>query len=57
MMNTTLHTTKVDELARVERLEYFRQWRAANPEKVKQHNKNYWKNRAIKKQQSPKEAN
>ena len=39
---------KIDKAARAERLEYFRQWRAANKDKVKQHNENYWKKRAEK---------
>ncbi len=37
----------VDEAAIVEaRREYFRQWRAANRDKVKQHNHNYWAKKA-----------
>lgn len=38
----------IDELARQERLEYFRKWRENNKDKVKMHNANYWKNRAKK---------
>lgn len=38
----------IDELARKERLEYFRKWRENNKDKVKMHNTNYWKNRAKK---------
>ena len=38
----------MDELARQERLEYYRKWRAANKEKVKQHNQNYWRHKAKK---------
>jgi len=40
--------TQIDELAKAERREYFRKWRADNPDKVKQHNSNYWRKRAEK---------
>lgn len=37
----------VDEAAIVEaRREYYRKWRAANRDKVKQHNRNYWVKKA-----------
>jgi len=39
----------LEELAREERNAYFKEWRAKNKNKVKQHNANYWKNRAAKK--------
>lgn len=39
----------IEELVRQERLEYFRNWRARNKDKVKQHNKNYWEKRVKKK--------
>ena len=39
----------IEELARQERLEYFRQWRANNKDKVKQHNQNYWIKKAQQK--------
>ncbi|MCU7699959.1 hypothetical protein OM428_06330 [Enterococcus gallinarum] len=32
----------LEALAKEERLRYFREWRKKNPDKVKQHNKNYW---------------
>lgn len=38
----------IEELAREERLAYFRAWRAANKDKVKQHNQNYWLRKAEK---------
>jgi len=41
MDKKTLETT-----AKEERLKYFREWRRKNPEKVKQHNKNYWEKKA-----------
>ena len=37
----------IEELARQKRLEYFRNWRANNKEKVRQHNKNYWLRKAV----------
>jgi hypothetical protein len=37
---------QLDNLAREERRKYFRAWRAANPEKTRQHRENYWLNRA-----------
>ncbi len=36
----------LEEIARQERLAYFREWRAKNKDKVKQHNKNYWLRKA-----------
>jgi hypothetical protein len=39
----------LSEVARAERLEYFKQWRAANKDKVKKHNQDYWRKRAEKK--------
>jgi hypothetical protein len=37
-----------EKLIKKERQAYFRAWRAANPEKVKRHNQNYWAKRAQK---------
>jgi len=39
----------MDALAKEERREYFRNWRKANKERVKQYNVEYWKKRAEKK--------
>ena len=36
----------VEEIAREERLAYFREWRAKNKDKVKKHNATYWLKRA-----------
>ena len=36
----------IEELAREERLAYFREWRANNKDKVKQHQATYWQRRA-----------
>ena len=39
----------LEERAREERREYFRQWRAKNKDKVKENNRRYWEKRAAKK--------
>ncbi len=39
----------LEERAREERREYFRQWRAKNPDKVRENNRRYWEKRAAKK--------
>lgn len=36
----------LDSAAAEARREYFRQWRRNNPEKIKQHQANYWKKKA-----------
>jgi len=40
----------MNELARKEAREYKRQWRAANKDRVRQYNANYWRKRAEKRQ-------
>lgn len=42
----------LEERAREERREYFRQWRAKNPDKVRENNRRYWEKRAAKKAQT-----
>lgn len=46
----------LEERAREERREYFRQWRAKNPDKVRENNRRYWEKRAAKKAQAEQEA-
>lgn len=46
----------LEERAREERREYYRQWRAKNPDKVKENNRRYWEKRAAKKDQAEQEA-
>lgn len=46
----------IEEIAREERLAYFREWRANNKDKVKKHNTTYWQNRA-KRRLAEREAN
>lgn len=43
------------ELAAKERREYFRQWRAKNPDRVRENNRRYWEKRAAKKAELGKE--
>lgn len=38
----------LEELARKERTEYYRQWRAKNKDKVRENNRRYWERRAAK---------
>lgn len=38
--------TKIEELVRMERLEYFRKWRAANKDKIRESNRRYWQKKA-----------
>ncbi len=42
------NTRQIEKTALEMRNEYYRQWRAANPEKVKQANQNYWRRKAEK---------
>lgn len=39
----------IEELARNERLAYFKEWRANNKDKVKKYNTAYWEKRAARK--------
>ena len=48
-------TTPLDEQAAEERREYFRQWRAKNPDKVRENNRRYWERRASKRAEAEKE--
>lgn len=45
-MRNTSNTT--EEVAATIRREYYRKWRAANKDKVRQHNENYWRRKAEK---------
>lgn len=46
---SVVNEKEIEEMARSERREYFRKWRAANPDKVKKHNEDYWKKKAEQK--------
>ena len=39
-------TKNIDDVIQSERRAYFKAWRAANKDKVKAHNVNYWRRRA-----------
>jgi hypothetical protein len=39
----------LEQLVIEERKAYYREWRAANKDKVKKHNATYWEKRALKK--------
>ncbi len=41
----------LEERAREERREYFRQWRSKNKDKVRENNRRYWEKRAAMKAQ------
>lgn len=40
-----------DEEVKAAQREYFKAWRAANKEKVREHNRRYWEKRALKRLQ------
>lgn len=46
----------IEEQAREERREYYRQWRARNPEKIRENNRRYWERKAAKKAADKKET-
>ena len=39
----------IDELIKEEKRKYYKNWRKNNKDKIKKHNKDYWKKRAMKK--------
>ena len=41
----------IEEMAKQERREYYRQWRAKNKDKVREINRRYWEKRAAKRQE------
>lgn len=43
-------TSSLDDMARQERLAYYKNWRAQNKDRVKKHNHAYWEKRALKRQ-------
>ena len=47
--------SKLEELVRQEQREYYRKWRAANPDKVRKANQKYWQRRALRKMEEVKE--
>lgn len=47
-MNENLDEKAIEELARNERLAYFKKWRAEHKNIIKEYNKRYWSKRAEK---------
>ena len=47
--------SNIDEQVKAERREYQRKWRAANPDKTKKHQEDYWRRRAERKLAEQKE--
>lgn len=47
--------TTLQDRAAEERREYYRQWRAKNPDKVRENNRRYWERRAAKRAEAEKE--
>ena len=45
-MNIMPKDDNLEEMMKEKRREYFRQWRAKNKDKVRQHNLNYWMKKA-----------
>lgn len=41
----------IEELAKKERREYYRQWREKNRERIRETNRRYWEKRAAKRQE------
>ena len=39
----------IDEIIKEERKQYYKKWRANNPDKVKKHNSDYWRRRVERK--------
>ena len=48
---------ELENAARIERNEYYRKYRAANKDKIKRINENYWKRKAEKKLNEQEEVN
>ena len=49
--------SELDDLAREERREYYRKWRAEHKDNVKKHNQNYWRKKAAQKLKKEEEKN
>lgn len=46
----------LEEMAREERLAYYRAWRAKNKDRVKENNKRYWERRVLARQRQQHES-
>ena len=47
----------LQEIAARERREYLKKWRAAHADRVKEHNRQYWRKKAMKKLKEQEENN
>ena len=47
-------TQEMSTKAKGSRAEYYRRWRAANPDKVREKNRRYWERRALREEQEAK---
>lgn len=47
-----LNSAELEKIAKEKRNEYYRKWRAANKDKVKEINKRYWQKKALQEQQA-----
>lgn len=56
-MNFMTEASKMEEKMKETRREYYRQWRAKNKDKVRQHNRNYWLKKAQQNTQQKGETN
>ena len=46
----------LEEMAREERLAYYRDWRAKNKDRVKENNRRYWERRVLARQRQQQES-
>ena len=51
-MNEDNKKKYIEALAREFKREYFRKWRAANKDKVKENNRRYWEKKALEKKEA-----
>lgn len=47
-----MNSAELEKIAKEKRNEYYRKWRAANKDKVKEINKRYWQKKALQEQQA-----
>ena len=47
-----MQVANIDERAKEMRRQYLREWRAKNPQKIRQYNENYWRRKALAMQES-----
>ena len=52
-----MEKTTFDAEVKAAQREYFKAWRAANKDKVREHNRRYWEKLAVKRMQERKQEN